>query len=368
MSINDVIVFLVAIFFLVGCFDKAFLGGKLGLGPAVESGVAQIAGLIFFLVGIMVLVPVIVKVLTPIMTPIYGLFGADPGACAGIFIGPDAGGYAMAAAMTENEQVIALSGIFLSSMLGLTLVFALPWGLSVVPKEDREIYLKGVLCGIVASPIGTIVAGLCAGMNFIFIIKNLIPAIILIVLVAIGILKAEKIVITIFSVYSKIVVAVAALAVGFACFEMLTGKRILPGIDSIGDKLAIMGSIGISMGGALALVFVLQKLLKTPLASLGGKLKINDTAMLGLVATMANSMPVISDMYKGMDTRGKLYVAAFTSCVWCALGSHLAFTSTVMPQYLVPMIIGKLAGGIAAILLVNLFFTKRILKQAEAAA
>ena len=367
MTINDVIVFLIACFFLLGAVDKAVFQGKFGLGPAVEAGVAQIGGLIFFLVGVMCLVPLIVQLLTPILTPLYGLFGGDPAAFAGIIIGPDAGGYAMASAMTENEQVIALSGIFLSSMLGLTLIFALPWGMSVVQKEDKELLLKGMLCGIIASPIGAIIAGLCAGFNLGFMIINLIPAILIVILVVIGILFAQNVVIKILSVYSSIIIGLAAIAVGFACFELLTGIKLIPWIDSIDDKLSIMGSIGISMGGALAIVFLLQKLLKKPFIALGKTLKINDTAVLGIVAAIANAMPVLSDMFKDMDKRGKLLCAAFTAPAWCALGSHLAFTSTVMPQYLVPMIIGKLAGGVIAMLLANLFFGKQVTVPVAAA-
>lgn len=360
MTVNDIIVFIIAGFVVLGCLDKAILNGKLGLAGAVESGVAQIGGLIFFLVGVMCLVPLITKLLTPLLTPLYGLFGGDPAAFAGIIIGPDAGGYAMAASMTQNEQVIALSGIFLSSMLGLTVIFALPWGMGVVKKEDQEFLLKGMICGIIASPIGAIIAGLVAGFNMGFMLINLIPAIVIVIILVILLFVAQKVVISILKWYSRIIQGLAAAAVGFASFEMLTGIKLIPWIDSMGDKLSIMGNIGISMGGALAFVFVLQKILRKPFMAFGRKVKINDTAVLGLVAAMANAMPVLSDMYKDMDRRGKLIVAAFTAPAWCAFGSHLAFTSTVMPQYLLPMIVGKLAGGIIAIVLAMLFFGKQV--------
>ena len=121
----------------------------------------------------------------------------------------------------------------------------------------------------------------------------------------------------ILSWYSKIVIAIAAIAVGFAAFEYLTGIKLIPFIDSLDGKLEIMGSIGLSMGGALAIVVLLQFLLKKPFGALG-------------------------------------------RAAWCAFGSHLAFCATVMPQYLLAMIIGKLAGGIIAVVLAFLFFSKSL--------
>lgn len=217
--------------------------------------------------------------------------------------------------MTNDEEVMALSGLFLASMLGVTLVFSLPWSMSVVNEEDKDVLIKGMLCGMIAAPFGTMLAGVIAGYSFSMILINLLPAILIILVIAAGLLKAQKLVVKIFAVYSKIVIALAALAVGFAGFELLTGIKIVPGLDGIEDKFAVIGNIGLSMGGALALVYVLQKILKKPFQALAGP-------------------------------------------AWCALGSHLAYTSTVMPEALLPQVIGKLAAGVLAMGIAVLFFGK----------
>lgn len=363
MTINDIIVLVVAIFFLVGIIDKALLGGRLRLAEAVDSGVAQIPGLLFLLAGVMCLIPLIVKFVTPVITPVYELLGADPAAFSGILIGPDAGGFSMASAMTDNEEIMALSGLYLASMLGVTLVFSLPWSMSVVNEEDKDVLIKGMLCGMIAAPFGTMLAGVVAGYSFSMILLNLLPAIIIILVVAVGLLKAQKLVVKIFAVYSKLVIALAALAVGCAGFELLTGIKLIPGLDGIEDKFAVIGNIGLSMGGALALVYVLQKILKKPFQALGRMLKINDVAVLGIFASIANAMPVFSDMVKDMDPRGKLLCIAFAGPAWCALGSHLAYTSTVMPEALLPQVIGKLAAGVLAMGIALLFFGKSYAPQ-----
>lgn len=80
MTVNDVIVLVVAVFFLAGILDKALLNGRLDLAEAVDSGVAQIPGLLFLLAGVMCLIPLIVAFVTPVITPVYELLGADPAA------------------------------------------------------------------------------------------------------------------------------------------------------------------------------------------------------------------------------------------------------------------------------------------------
>lgn len=52
--------------------------------------------------------------------------------------------------------------------------------------------------------------------------------------------------------------------------------------------------------------------------------------------------------FRDAVTRGKLVVVAFSTPVCYALGSHLAFAQTMMPQYTVPMVVGKLVCGVLA--------------------
>ena len=83
---------------------------------------------------------------------------------------------------------------------------------------------------------------------------------------------------------------------------------------------------------------------------------INDRAAAGLVASLANSIATFG-MVKDMDRRGKVVNIAFAVSAAFVFGDHMGFTAGFAPEMLVPMIVGKLAGGVAAVA-VALFVTR----------
>mgnify|MGYP003306486356 CR=1 FL=1 len=61
---------------------------------------------------------------------------------------------------------------------------------------------------------------------------------------------------------------------------------------------------------------------------------------------------------KDMNERGKVINIAFAVSAAFVFGDHLGFTAGFAPAMLVPMILGKLAGGISAVILA-LLLTKK---------
>ena len=55
-------------------------------------------------------------------------------------------------------------------------------------------------------------------------------------------------------------------------------------------------------------------------------------------------------MVKHMDNRGKVVNIAFAVSAAFVFGDHLGFTAGFAPEMLPAMILGKLAGGISAVL------------------
>ena len=81
---------------------------------------------------------------------------------------------------------------------------------------------------------------------------------------------------------------------------------------------------------------------------LGKVLEINDPAAAGLVASLANSIATFR-LVKDMDDRGKVVNIAFAVSAAFVFGDHLGFAAGFAPEMILPMIVGKLAGGIAAV-------------------
>ena len=188
------------------------------------------------------------------------------------------------------------------------------------------------------------------------ILRNLLPIVIFGALIALGLWKAENAMIRGFAAFGKGVVAVITLALAAAILEELTGFALIPGLAPLSEGFEIVGEIAIVLAGAFPLVYVVTKVFHRPLMKLGTALGINDTAAAGLVASLANSIATFG-MVRDMDSRGKVVNIAFAVSAAFVFGDHLGFTAGFAPEMLVPMIVGKLVGGVFAVA-VALFVTR----------
>ena len=138
------------------------------------------------------------------------------------------------------------------------------------------------------------------------------------------------------------------LGLAAAIWESLTGIVLIPVMRPISEGFEIVGEIAIVLAGAFPLVYALTSLLRKPLIKLGKSLGVNDAAAAGLVASLANSIATFG-LVKQMDPRGKIVNIAFAVSAAFVLGDHMGFTAGFAPEMLVPMILGKLAGGVSAV-------------------
>ena len=242
-------------------------------------------------------------------------------------------------------------------MLGATLVFTLPVAMGILRPEDRAPMAKGILCGLVTIPMGVLTGGLVADFPLAKILLNLIPIVLIASLITLGLWKTEKAMVKGFAVFGKVVVAVITVGLAAAIFQELTGITVIAGMAPLSEGFETVGEIAIVLAGAFPLVAVLTKLLKKPLLKLGKVLGINDTAAAGLIASLANSIATFG-MVKDMDARGKVINIAFAVSAAFVFGDHLGFTAGFAPDMLPAVIIGKLAGGISAVL-VALLLTRK---------
>ena len=356
MSFHEIFMWLMAAFALLGAADRIF-GNRWGLGKEFEDGILAMGSLALAMVGIVSLAPVLASVLRPVVVPLYGFLGADPAMFAGTILACDMGGGALAAQLAADPQAALLGGVLTGSMLGATIVFTIPVAMGILREDDRPAMAKGILCGIVTIPVGVLTGGLAAGFPVGMVLRNLIPIVLIGALIALGLWRAENAMVKGFAVFGKLVVIVVTVGLAAAVVEALTGFRVIPGMAPISEGFATVGAIAIVLAGAFPLVFVLTKLLRRPLAAVGRWLGINDAAVAGLIASLANSIATFG-LVKDMDRRGKVVNIAFAVSAAFVFGDHLGFTAGFAPQMLLPMILGKLAGGFSAVA-VALWLTKK---------
>ena len=347
MSFHEILIAVMAGFALLGALDRIF-GNRWGLGGEFEQAILAMGSLALAMVGIVCLAPVLASVLKPVVVPLYGFLGADPAMFAGTILACDMGGGALAAQMTEDPQAALLGGVLTGSMLGATVVFTIPVAMGILREQDRKALAKGILCGIVTIPVGVLAGGLTAGFPIAMVLRNLIPIVLIALLIALGLWRAEQAMVTGFAVFGKAVVIVVTIGLAAAIVEAMTGFAVIPGMAPISEGFATVGTIAIILSGAFPLVFAVTKLLRRPLMAVGKHLGINDAAAAGLIASLANSIATFG-MVKDMNERGKVVNIAFAVSAAFVFGDHLGFTAGFAPEMIGPMIAGKLAGGISAV-------------------
>ena len=356
MSINEIIVYLMVAFMVLGAADR-IIGNRFGLGEKFEEGVTAMGSLALAMIGIICLAPVLADVLRPAVVPFYRLLGADPAMFAGTILANDMGGAPLAKELALTEEAGQFGGLIVGSMLGPTIVFTIPVGLGIIRAEDRPALATGVLAGVITIPIGSFAGGLAAGFPVGMVARNLIPIVLFAVLIALGLAFIPRGMVKGFQVFGRIVVILITIGLAAGIVQALTPLTLIPGLAPIEEGVAIVGDIAIVLAGAFPLVFVITKVFKKPLMALGRALGMNEVAAAGMVATLANNIPMFQ-MLHGMDRRGKIVNVAFAVSAAFVFGDHLGFTAGFDDTMIFPMIVGKLVGGVTAVA-AALFLTRK---------
>ena len=353
---SEVLLLVMALFAIIGAADR-ILGNRMGLGEQFEEGITAMGGLALAMLGIICLAPVLASLLRPVVVPVFRLLGADPAMFAGSLLACDMGGGALALELADDPQAGYFGGVLCGSMLGATVVFTIPVAMGILEEKDRPFLAKGILAGIVTIPLGLLAGGLIGGMPMGKILRNLIPIVLFAGIIAIGLWRWEAAMIKGFGIFGKGIIALITVGLAAGIFQGITGIALIPGLAPIEEGFLTVGAIAIVLAGAFPLVAVLTRLLRKPLLKLGITLGINETAAAGLLASLANSIASFN-LVKDMDDRGKVVNVAFSVSAAFAFGDHMGFTAGFAPEWIVPMIVGKLLGGTSAVA-VALWLTKK---------
>lgn len=368
LSINSVIMMIMMIFMLVGAVDK-ILGNKFGYGEKFEEGFNAIGPLALSMAGVVAAAPVLAEVLGPIITPIYTAVGADPSMFATTLLACDMGGYPLAMELASNDSFGNFAGLILGTMMGPTIVFTIPVALGIISKKDRSFLGAGVLAGLITIPIGCIVGGLAMSamteykLSFGEIIINLIPVIIIAGLIVIGLWFAPGPMIKGFNVFGTGVTIVITALTAIAVFQQITGimfplfdvmSTVDPetGLTPLNSGLLTCGQIGIVLIGAFPMVKFITDTFGGALKKIGSALGMDENGSAGMVATLANNIAMFNIM-GDMNPKGKLLNVAFAVSAAFVFGDHLGFTAGVNQSMVTPVILGKLVGGITALIVAN---------------
>ena len=345
-----------AVFAVIGALDK-ITGNHLKLGDEFEKGILTLGPLSLSMIGMMTIAPALSDLLLPVITPVANLLHFDPSALAGILIANDMGGAALADGVATDPLLGSFHGLCVASMLGATVSFTIPVALRSSKKENHDDVLLGLLCGIATIPVGCFISGLVMGINPLTVLLNLSPALLISVIIILGLLFLRKITVKIFSIFGKFITILITAGLALGIFQQLTGKVVLKNTAPIMESAATVFTICITLAGTFPLIAIISKILKKPLSALGKKFDLDDTSVVGLIATLANSIATMESADR-MNRKGRVLNLAFAVSAAFVFGDHLAFTLSYNDEHIIPVIVGKLVAGITALVLASILYKK----------
>ena len=346
----------ILIFSVLGALDR-ILGNRLGMGKEFEKAFMLLGTMALSMIGMIVVSPFIANVMRPVSEFLSDILHIDSSIIPASLFANDMGGASLATEMASDEKTGLYNALVVSSMMGCTISFTIPFSLGVVNKEQHGELLLGLLCGIVTIPIGCIVSGLICNMPIDSLLLNLMPLVIFSGIISFGLMRFPELCVRVFKVFGIFITVIITIGLSLAIIRFLTGYEIVKGLATIEDGAAICVNAAIVLSGSFPLMHSVSKVLKKPLKSIGKRVGINETSVVGIVSSLASSATAFGMMDK-MDKKGVVINSAFSVSGAFVLGSHLAFTMAFNSEFVPAVIIGKLVSGVLAVLLSNIVFNK----------
>jgi ethanolamine transporter len=349
-----------AIFTVVSGFDY-INGNKFGYGEQYSEAWKALPPLALSMIGITCLTPIFRIVLTPIFAPVFRALLSHPAMLAGVLLAPDMGGYPLAVRLADGDLSQSMFSVILGSMLGATIVFTIPVGLSIIDQTNTIFFAYGTLLGILAIPFGCIVGGFAMAVttfsiSTINIFKDLIPIFVIMVLLALALYFFPFATLRGFMHFSQAISFLMTFGALLAIFQEQTHLR-LPlwstmvddaGENSLQTVLLTVSQIAMMLTGIIPLVHFVITLVGPYLARLVRKIGLTRVDASGIVASLASVLPMLG-MFDKMTHKGMIFNAAFEVGAAFSLGDHLAYMGSVRPDMIVPMLVGKITAGIVSI-------------------
>ncbi len=352
---------LMLIFSVLGALDRIF-GSRLGLGREFERGFMLLGTMALSMIGMIVLAPALAALLAPFFDWVYTALGLDPSIIPASLFANDMGGTAVGLAVMRDSSVGYYNALIVSTMMGCTISFNLPFAIGVVEPRQHPDLLFGMLCGVATIPLGCLVGGLFCGISIGELLLNLLPLLLFSGVTVLGLVFLPDLCVKIFHGLAWVMTAMITVGLVLGAINYLSGREIIPSLAPIEEAGTICLNAAISLSGAFPLMFVVAKILKKPLSLLERRFDINDAAAAGFISTLVSNAPTFGNM-RFMDRRGVVLNAAFAVSAAFVFGGHLAFTlaySEGCPfDAVTPMIVGKLTAGVAAVALAVILLRKR---------
>ncbi|GLO59091.1 ethanolamine utilization protein EutH [Pseudomonas sp. ITEM 17296] len=371
------------------------------LGQEFIAGLHSIGPIFIPVAGIMAAIPYISAGISQLIAPLFLALGADPGIAGPIFIASDMGGYQLAKALAQSPEGWIL-GLITGFQSGSTIIFVIPVGLAMLRKVDHKYMALGIMAGLLTIPVSIMVIAMTIQMlglevrpdiattgvatqalhfTWPMLVRNLMPLILFCIALAAALRYFPTLMVYLFLKLGQfmyitvVLVLVASIVQYFTGFfsSVFGGWGFAPIIADADDQfraLEIAGYVGLMLCGAFPMVHLLKRFLAKPIERVASRFGMSGVGAAGVLAASANILAMFR-LVSEMPPKDKVLVIAFSVCAAFTFGDHMAFSANFQPSLILPLIIGKLSGGLVAMLLASWLAVPKALemgRQDEAAS
>lgn len=373
--IGTFVIYIIMMCAIAGAVASIF-NNETGLGKEFVAGLHSIGPIFIPVAGIMASIPYLSKFISSLVGPLHTMLGADPAIAATTVIAADMGGYQLAKALAQSPEGWIMAMV-VGFMAGATIIFSIPVGLAMLNKRDHKYMALGIMSGVLSIPAGVVItcllisffgtdiradiaatgtAGQSIDLSFSTILRNIFPLVLFCVALATGLRFLPGLMIAIFLWFGRIMYAAITLVLVSSIVEYFTsafstvlgGWGFAPIIADSEDQfraLEIAGYIGIMLCGAFPMVYLLNRYLANPMEKAGSRLGLSSAGAAGLLAASANILAMFR-LVETMPPKDKVLVIAFAVCAAFTFGDHLAFSANFQPTIILPLLLGKIGGGL----------------------
>lgn len=391
---GNFVIYLIMIGVFIGALSSIFKPES-QLGKEFIGGIHSIGPVFLAQAGIMVAIPILSVTISNLLGPIFASMGSDVSIAALAIIAVDMGGYQLADALTANRDIWITASI-VGYTSGATIVYLIPVGLTMLKQKDHKYLALGAMAGLISIPFGVLIALMISTLgnipirdiistnsqalhyltiDFISALKLLIPLFVFCFILAAGLKYLPNLMVKIFLFFGKIMdffikmmLALSIIEYFTGVFSVIFGSWILDPLfadeSNLFRAIEIAGYIGVMLAGTFPICYLFQKYAKKPMGWLAKQLKLSETGAIGFIFVFANIIAVYH-LFNKMKARDKVICVALGVCAQALIGDHLAFTANFQPTLILPIFLGKLLGGLIAVLLAIKFSMPSAIKYEQ---
>lgn len=379
-NVGTYVIYIIMACAVIGALASIY-NSECELGKEFVAGLHSIGPIFIPVAGIMASIPYIASFINHFIAPLFEALGADPGIAGALFIAADMGGYHLANTLAQSPEGWIL-GLITGFQSGATIIFVIPVGLAMLRKVDHKYMALGVMAGLLTVPLSILIiamtmqltgvsvrpditttgdATLPLSFSWPMLVQNLMPLILFCVSLAATLRYFPKLMISLFLSLGRLMYAAVTLVLVTSIVEyftsffstMLGGWGFAPVIADTQDQfraLETAGYIGIMLCGAFPMVYLIKRYLSKPIEVVAGRFGMSAVGAAGVLAASANVLAMFR-LVEDMPPKDKVMVIAFAVCAAFTFGDHMAYSANFQPSIILPLIIGKLSGGVLGMLM-----------------